>query len=212
MTVAPDGRVFVGTQSGQIHIIENDQMLAQPFLDIPVDDFFERGLLGIAFDPDFAHNQRVYVYYTTPDSPTHNRVSRFTANGNSTVPNSEQVIVDLNNLSAGNHNITIGAYNNDATGADEWVEVFFDDVTVAQPTFNTMTVDVNGAPTAVDDGYAVDEGGARSGLTKGSRNNTRQNRCENQEISRNAPLALTKPAEVPYCGAWPRRTLTCSKR
>ena len=41
-------------------------------------------------------------------------------------------------------------------------------------------------------------GGARSGVDKGSRNNTRQNRCENQGISSNAPLALTKPPKVTY--------------
>ena len=39
----------------------------------------ERGLLGIAFDPNFATNNFVYVYYTTSASPIHNRVSRFTA-------------------------------------------------------------------------------------------------------------------------------------
>ena len=39
----------------------------------------ERGLLGIAFDPDFAGNQFDYVYYTDITAPIHNRVSRFTA-------------------------------------------------------------------------------------------------------------------------------------
>ncbi len=46
-------------------------------------------------------------------------------------------------LGAGNHTLTIGAYNNDATYGDEWVEVFFDDVTVTETTFNIMTIDVN---------------------------------------------------------------------
>ncbi len=48
-------------------------------------------------------------------------------------------------LTAGNHTITIGAYNNGATATDEWVEAFFDDVSVQQLTFNTMTVDVDAA-------------------------------------------------------------------
>jgi len=52
-------------------------------------------------------------------------------------------------LSAGNHTLTLGAYNNQATFNDEYVEVFLDEVTVSELTFNTMTVDVtadNDAP------------------------------------------------------------------
>ena len=41
----------------------------------------ERGLLGVAFDPNFATNHFVYVYYTAATPTVHNRVSRFTANG-----------------------------------------------------------------------------------------------------------------------------------
>jgi hypothetical protein len=37
----------------------------------------------------------VYVYYTVP-SPVHNRISRFTANGDVAVPGSELVLLDLN--------------------------------------------------------------------------------------------------------------------
>ena len=39
----------------------------------------ERGLLGVAFDPNFATNRFVYVYYTATRPAIHNRVSRFTA-------------------------------------------------------------------------------------------------------------------------------------
>src|SRR5436190_22494254 len=80
-------------------------MLATPFLSLTVDSFSERGLLGIAFDPNFATNHFVYVYYTVPGDPAHNRVSRFTANGDVALAGSEFVLVDLDNLSgAGNHN------------------------------------------------------------------------------------------------------------
>ena len=65
----------------------------------------ERGLLGIAFDPNFAGNNFIYLYYTVSTTPRHNRVSRFTANGDVVVPGSEQVILELDNLtSATNHN------------------------------------------------------------------------------------------------------------
>ena len=67
----------------------------------------ERGLLGIAFDPDFATNRFVYVYYTATSPVVHNRVSRFTASAADVAgrPGSEQVIVDsTSRRSAGNHN------------------------------------------------------------------------------------------------------------
>ena len=44
-------------------------------------------------------NHYVYLYYTVPGRPAHNRVSRFTASGNVAVPGSEVVLLDLNNLS-----------------------------------------------------------------------------------------------------------------
>ncbi len=70
-----------------------------------VDSTGERGLLGVAFDPAFATNQRLYVYYTVAASPIHNRVSRFTASGDVALPGSEVVLLDLDNLSsATNHN------------------------------------------------------------------------------------------------------------
>ncbi|MGH9203493.1 MAG: PQQ-dependent sugar dehydrogenase, partial [Vicinamibacterales bacterium] len=78
-------------------------MLATPFLSVNVNSSGERGLLGIAFDPNFSSNQFVYVYYTTAASPIHNRVSRFTANGD--IGTSESVILELDDLStATNHN------------------------------------------------------------------------------------------------------------
>ena len=105
MEFAPDGRLFVCLQGGQLRVIENGVLLATPFVTVPTTANGERGLLGIAFDPNFASNQFVYVYYTVITAPIHNRVSRFTANGNVAVPGSETVILELDNLSgATNHN------------------------------------------------------------------------------------------------------------
>jgi glucose/arabinose dehydrogenase len=105
MDFAPDGRLFVCLQGGQLRVIENGVLLATPFVTVTTSANGERGLLGIAFDPNFASNQFVYVYYTVITAPIHNRVSRFTANGNVAVAGSEAVILDLDNLSgATNHN------------------------------------------------------------------------------------------------------------
>jgi hypothetical protein len=51
----------------------------------------KRGLLGITFDPNFASNGYVYVYYTTANAPIHSRVSRFAANGDVAASGSEEV-------------------------------------------------------------------------------------------------------------------------
>src|SRR5829696_4447786 len=105
MEIAPDGRIFVCQQGGSLRVIKNGALLSTPFLTVSVDANGERGLLGIAFDPNFATNNFLYVYYTVPSTPRHNRVSRFTANADGVVPGSETIIFELDNLSsATNHN------------------------------------------------------------------------------------------------------------
>jgi glucose/arabinose dehydrogenase len=105
MAFAPDGRLFATEQGGKLRVIKNGVLLATPFLTVPVDAGGERGLLGVAFDPAFATNRFVYVYYTATTPSTHNRVSRFTASGDVAVAGSERIIFDLDPLStARNHN------------------------------------------------------------------------------------------------------------
>src|SRR5947208_16342895 len=105
MAFAPDGRLFVCQQGGQLRVIKNGVLLSTPFVSLTVDSSGERGLLGIAFDPDFATNHYLYAYYTVATSPIHNRVSLFTAAGDTAAPGSEAVILELDSLSsATNHN------------------------------------------------------------------------------------------------------------
>src|SRR2546427_10992702 len=52
MAFAPDGRLFICQQDGQLRVIKNDTLLATPFLTVTTDSSGERGLLGAAFDPD----------------------------------------------------------------------------------------------------------------------------------------------------------------
>jgi glucose/arabinose dehydrogenase len=116
MALAPatDGRIFVAQQGGALRVIKNGMLLGNSFLNLTVDATGERGLLGVAFDPLFDANQigpdYVYVYYTVPGSQgppvvaPHNRVSRFTASGDTAVMGSEVQILNLEDLSATNHN------------------------------------------------------------------------------------------------------------
>src|SRR5690606_12223362 len=78
----PTGRRFIVDQVGVIYILTPDgTLLDEPFLDLrprffPLgletdwlqwrDVFDERGLLGLAFHPNFHENGRFYVYYSTP--------------------------------------------------------------------------------------------------------------------------------------------------
>ncbi len=105
--IHPDGRIFVTQQGGALRVIKNGALLPTPFVTVSTTGSGERGLLGIAFDPDYATNRFVYVYYTALTPATHNRVSRFTAdpaNEDIALPGSELPIVDLENLGATNHN------------------------------------------------------------------------------------------------------------
>src|SRR5205823_11742792 len=57
--------------------------------------------------PNFASNQYVYIYYTSSTPTNHNRLSRFTANGDVVVPGSETVLIDFPMLDA-NSSMNIG--------------------------------------------------------------------------------------------------------
>ena len=105
MALAPDGRIFVCEQGGTLRVIKNGVLLAAPFLTVTVDSSGERGLLGVAFDPNFVSNQLVYIYYTATTPTVHNRISRFTAAGDVAMAGSETIVMDLEGLStATNHN------------------------------------------------------------------------------------------------------------
>jgi glucose/arabinose dehydrogenase len=105
MAVAPDGRIFVCSQTGALRVVKNGALLPTPFISLSVDSSGERGLLGVAFDPNFTSNRFIYLYYTVRTNPIHNRVSRFTANGDVVAQGSETILLELNPLSAAaNHN------------------------------------------------------------------------------------------------------------
>ena len=66
-------RLYVVEQGGRIQIILNGQVQQTPFLDIAdrIRTGGERGLLGLAFHPDFSSNRRFYVNYTNRSGDTH---------------------------------------------------------------------------------------------------------------------------------------------
>ncbi len=108
LAAVPDGRVIVLQKGGSVRILQNGALLPGSALDLTVCAQSERGLLGVALDPQFNANGHLYLYYTRP-SPSApggcvNRVSRFGMEGNTIVAASELVLLDNIGSPAGNHN------------------------------------------------------------------------------------------------------------
>jgi glucose/arabinose dehydrogenase len=109
MSFSPDGRLFVTEKGGTVRVITPNgatgTLQSTPFVTLSgVDSAGERGAIGLAFAPDFASSQRVYVHYTSTAGGSHGRVSYFTASGN-VASGAETPILNLPNLSgATNHN------------------------------------------------------------------------------------------------------------
>jgi glucose/arabinose dehydrogenase len=100
ITNAGDGsnRIFVVEQGGQIRIIKNGALLSTPFLNIAsrVSTGSERGLLGLAFPPNYADKGYFYVDYTnTSGNTVIARYRRSTADPDAADPASEQILITI---------------------------------------------------------------------------------------------------------------------
>ncbi|HKW83415.1 MAG TPA: PQQ-dependent sugar dehydrogenase [Burkholderiaceae bacterium] len=130
---APDGRIFLAEQGGALRVVDTaGTLLSTAAIQLTVDSTSERGLIGVAVDPDFTNNGYIYLHYTTPVGGSHGRVSRFTLvppASNTVSVGSEVILAELPTLSGpGNHNggaIHFGAdgklyvaVGDDATGAN----------------------------------------------------------------------------------------------
>lgn len=101
-------RLFVAERGGQIQIVKAGAKLAQPFLNISdrIAAGGERGLLGLAFHPNYATNGRFFVHYsgngkTAPTGDT--VISEFSASGDIADDTSEKVLLTVPQPE-GNHN------------------------------------------------------------------------------------------------------------
>ncbi len=120
MTGDGSGRLFIADQAGIIRVVGADGKLqAEPFLDLRDrmirlnPSYDERGLLGLAFHPNFRDNGRFFVYYSAPLRPggpagwNHtSHVSEFKVTAgdpNRADPGSERVILQVDEPQA-NHN------------------------------------------------------------------------------------------------------------
>ena len=151
MAVAPDGRIAVAERAaGRVRLIKNGALLATPLLDVTqaiaapqyLETYSERGLLGLAFDPQFPTAPYLYVYYTVCKVPggggrarrrrTGWRGSRW--GGDVASPGSQLLLLDDIDSDAGNHNagwvgfgpadgklyVAVGDGGADPTKAEGW--------------------------------------------------------------------------------------------
>lgn len=106
ITHAGDGRLFVTQQAGLIRVVQsNGSVNATPFLDLTalVSTAFERGLLGLAFHPNYASNGYFYVNYTDTSGDT--VVARYSVSGNPDVADAGSALTILTqNQTFSNHN------------------------------------------------------------------------------------------------------------
>jgi glucose/arabinose dehydrogenase len=120
MEFAPNGDLWVLEQGGGLKRFRPGSTTADVVANIAnlgLDSQGERGLLGIAFDPNYSSDKWIYLYYTSTSGGSHNRISRFTVDDSNpahyalvdTTPNpavyDEVQILNLDPLSsATNHN------------------------------------------------------------------------------------------------------------
>lgn len=155
-------RLFVIDQIGKIWVINSEgEKLSQPFLDVSGKmvtlnpGYDERGLLGLAFHPDYEFNGRFFAYYTAPPAPggpvpgaSWDNISRISEYSVSSDPNladagSERIVLEINQPQSNHEGGTI------AFGPDGYLYISIGDGGGAN--------DVG--PGHVPDWYAENEGG-----------------------------------------------------
>jgi glucose/arabinose dehydrogenase len=97
----PDGRTLLVEKPGIVRVYKNGALVSTPVIDLraKVNNYWDRGMLGIAADPSFATNGYVYLYYvyehdaTNFSGPKTVRLTRITMVGDTAAPSSEVVIL-----------------------------------------------------------------------------------------------------------------------
>ncbi len=96
----PDGRILVAEKAGAIRVVEDGVLREDPLITLAVRTESERGIEGLAVDPAFGTNGRIYVAYIDAET-TRNTLSRFIVNGNTATFDTDLLVSAL--AAAPNH-------------------------------------------------------------------------------------------------------------
>jgi glucose/arabinose dehydrogenase len=97
-------RLMVVEQAGRIRVMRNGRTLSAPFLDIRgnVSSGGERGLLSMAFAPDYATSHRIYVYYTGRNGDV--KIDELQATGDRADASTRRNVITIAHSAFPNHN------------------------------------------------------------------------------------------------------------
>ena len=106
ITQAGDARLFITLQRGRIVVYDGTRVLPTPFLDVRglVSCCNERGLLGLAFHPQYATNGFFYIDYTRSDGDIVIARYHVSSDPNVADANSATILLTLEHSEFGNHN------------------------------------------------------------------------------------------------------------
>lgn len=115
MAFLPDGRMLLAEKGGMLKLIEGGRARAKPVIDLrnEVNDFVDRGLLGLAVDPNFTANGFVYLMYAYDapgqakdvDEPRKGRLVRYVMRDDAINPRSGVVLFDDYSTESQNHSV-----------------------------------------------------------------------------------------------------------
>jgi glucose/arabinose dehydrogenase len=95
LALAPDGRLFVTERPGRLRVVREGRLEPTPVATLPVAHVGEGGLMGLALDPGFTANGRIYLCYTfSAGGALRNRVVRLVLRGDS-AGDEESLLGDL---------------------------------------------------------------------------------------------------------------------
>lgn len=100
MSFTPEGKIVIAQQNGKVKVWSGAAVSTTPYLTLTVESSSDRGIFGIAYDPDYATNHYVYIYYHRPTPTIHGVISRFVVrpDGLSADPATETVLYAMDSL------------------------------------------------------------------------------------------------------------------
>ena len=95
LAVAPDGKVFFIERGGRVLLYDPKTNVTRAIHQLNVFDDLEDGLLGIAVDPNYSFNKRIFLFYSPAGEIAVQHISSFTFDGNLLDTTSERIVIKI---------------------------------------------------------------------------------------------------------------------